>query len=929
MQDLLYQAWYLDDGALAGKYECRDLLYQAWYLDNGALAGNCPAVIQVSRFGRRLSSKIDEDLCLGLPVWPTKLDFCLCQSLLAISSPLPWAQVYTWSPMRSKSAVHEIGILLCILPGIREVDSANATLLGSPIGDTASISDAICAKTSFLKLLAVPKLLYCLRHVPASSLKLFDDELRSIICSVFNLPLDSLLNNSHDPISKARLVAVSSKESGIWLNVTPVTSLGLHLDNTAVRIAMLGLRLWWQCCKHRTNDPKCSELGWKCIPPRGLPVSCWGAEAGDSLSHAGVLRLGDSLSHAGVLRLGDSLSHAGVLRLGDSLSHAGVLRLGDSLSHAGVLRLGDSLSHAGVLRLGDSLSHAGVLGLGTPCLVSRLAAPMWCTKSPGYCCHLWQTHLTLEADQEYTDTEADPKELKTRQNIYEELVTTERDYVTDMQHVISSYYDEMSPEIVALPARLRGKRYDVFCNITDIHAFHSSTFLGALQSWETNPIRVGESFLKHAAAFQDLYSAYCKNKAHSETVMSESAECEAFFREIQVRLNDKLPLSSYLIKPVQRITKYQLLLKDLIKHTAKATKAQADLRMALDKMLKVLQTLNDSLKAVGLKGYPGTLAEQGKLLLQDRFRVFESTDTKFSRGRDRHVFLFEKVLICSKKMEVEESQKKGKKSEAYVYKDHIQMAEIAIREQMGDHSLNFELMVHGQQRLIKFQAFSKDIKELWVSEMRRLLQLQFTLIKDMVVKSGTLDRMVYKGQAKEAINTKLAVADSCVKAPKSKSIKDFLKPGIKKSSEATPTVKASKLDITSSLVLTRNKAVACPEASLQISRNKSPDATDSFSSDEECSVGDNDEDDTLATEDQYESLAPGVPRIYKAICDYSPSSAENGIMMQIGQTVEVIGINQYGWWWVRLLSQETESTREGWVPASYLQVSKEMAIKKP
>ena len=40
-----------------------------------------------------------------------------------------------------------------ILPGIREVDPAEATLCGSPIGDTTSISDAICAKTSFLKLL--------------------------------------------------------------------------------------------------------------------------------------------------------------------------------------------------------------------------------------------------------------------------------------------------------------------------------------------------------------------------------------------------------------------------------------------------------------------------------------------------------------------------------------------------------------------------------------------------------------------------------------------------------------------------------------------------------------------------------------------------------------------------------------------------------
>eukprot|EP00731_Ephydatia_muelleri_P031989 Em0023g496a len=49
-----------------------------------------------------------------------------------------------------------------ILPGIREVDPAKATLRGSPIGDT---TDAICAKTSFLKLL-VPKLLYCLRTYP-------------------------------------------------------------------------------------------------------------------------------------------------------------------------------------------------------------------------------------------------------------------------------------------------------------------------------------------------------------------------------------------------------------------------------------------------------------------------------------------------------------------------------------------------------------------------------------------------------------------------------------------------------------------------------------------------------------------------------------------------------------------------------------------
>ena len=65
------------------------------------------------------------------------------------------------------------------------------------------------------------------------------------------ITVDSLLDDSHDPISKARLLAASSKESGVWLNVTPVTSLGLRLDNTAVRIAM-GLCLGLQLCRPHT-----------------------------------------------------------------------------------------------------------------------------------------------------------------------------------------------------------------------------------------------------------------------------------------------------------------------------------------------------------------------------------------------------------------------------------------------------------------------------------------------------------------------------------------------------------------------------------------------------------------------------------------------------------------------------------------------------
>ena len=36
--------------------------------------------------------------------------------------------------------------------------------------------------------------------------------------------------------------------------------------------------------KHNANDPKCTELGWVCIPLAVVTFCCWGVEAQGSIS---------------------------------------------------------------------------------------------------------------------------------------------------------------------------------------------------------------------------------------------------------------------------------------------------------------------------------------------------------------------------------------------------------------------------------------------------------------------------------------------------------------------------------------------------------------------------------------------------------------------------------------------------------------------
>lgn len=118
-----------------------------------------------------------------------------------------------------------------------------------------------------------------------------------------------------------------------------------------------------------------------------------------------------------------------------------------------------------------------------------------------------------------------------------------------------------------LPQELRGQRYTIFGNLEKIYEFHVNDFLPELhrrihKQTDSLCLEIGRLFLEYRARFH-LYALYNKNKPKSDVLMAECGS--VFFRTQQLMLEDKLDLSSLLLKPVQRMGKYALLLQQLLK----------------------------------------------------------------------------------------------------------------------------------------------------------------------------------------------------------------------------------------------------------------------------------------------------------------------------------------------------------------------------
>ncbi|XP_077153101.1 guanine nucleotide exchange factor DBS isoform X9 [Ranitomeya variabilis] len=483
-----------------------------------------------------------------------------------------------------------------------------------------------------------------------------------------------------------------------------------------------------------------------------------------------------------------------------------------------------------------------------------------------------------------------------RRHVMNELIETERVYVEELLSVLEGYAAEMENPLVMhlLSPVLLNKKDVLFGNMEEIYHFHNRIFLRELENYTDYPELVGRCFLERMEDFQ-IYEKYCQNKPRSESLWRQSSDA-AFFQECQRKLDHKLSLDSYLLKPVQRITKYQLLLKEMLKYSKNCEGAE-DLQEALASILGILKAVNDSMHQIAITGYEGNLNDLGKLLMQGSFNVWTEHKKGHSKVKDlarfkpmqRHLFLHEKaVLFCKKR---EENGEGYEKAPSYSFKHSLNMASVGITEYVKGDNRKFEIWYNAREEVYIVQAQTSEIKATWVNEIRKVLTSQLQACRE-----------ASQHKSVEHTNSSPLPTPSSTSPLRSKSGK------VKKLEErkTEPLISPDSSLVTLPKYLEKSKGWNRTSQSLEVSEENN----DGWSSGEDPINSSDAEDETAETTDK--KLSPGK---YTVVADCEKRGLED-LPVKSGDIVQLIREEEDGVWYVKNMS----TNKEGLVPASNLMI---------
>ncbi|CAI4054440.1 hypothetical protein SKDZ_01G0260 [Saccharomyces kudriavzevii ZP591] len=235
--------------------------------------------------------------------------------------------------------------------------------------------------------------------------------------------------------------------------------------------------------------------------------------------------------------------------------------------------------------------------------------------------------------------------------IIKELVATERKYVHDLE-ILDKYRQQLLDSSIITSEEL----YMLFPNLSDAIDFQRR-FLIAIEInalAEPSKQRIGALFM-HSKHFFKLYEPWSIGQNAAIEFLSSTLQKMRVDESQTFIINNKLELQSFLYKPVQRLCRYPLLIKELLAESSDDSNTK-ELEAALDISKNIARSINENQRrtenhqvvkklygrVVNWKGY--RISKFGELLYFDKVFI-STTNNSTEPEREFEVYLFEKIII--------------------------------------------------------------------------------------------------------------------------------------------------------------------------------------------------------------------------------------------------------------------------------------------
>ncbi|RKP06083.1 Dbl homology domain-containing protein [Thamnocephalis sphaerospora] len=348
--------------------------------------------------------------------------------------------------------------------------------------------------------------------------------------------------------------------------------------------------------------------------------------------------------------------------------------------------------------------------------------------------HTWSGTVTAHTLATMSDDE------RKRQETIFELITTEHSFLRSMQGVVEAFREplrKLMPE-----SDVNG----IFLNIDEILVCSASLLNDMLDRQQDDKRvikQIGDILFVHMPEMQ-CYRTYCCQQASASRRLQHQrsrdprvvAQLQEARRDSRVR---KLDLSSFLIEPMQRITRYKLLLKQASRIHDRTPADHSDKAMLKDVLASVSELLDETNESTRVLENLEKLREISSwvdltcldknfdltgqtIYFEQREFIMEGKLVKANSGRKLLVYLFNDMLLLTQ-------PPKHRSTSGYknaIYREPLLLSDITVRSEPTNKRASGETcfqIVHGNH-VITLKAPNIGSKTKWVREIE-LAKVQF------------------------------------------------------------------------------------------------------------------------------------------------------------------------------------------------------------